>query len=242
MATNIPPHNLGELCDALIALVDGPEARDARTCSSTSRARTSRPAAQIAQQQAGAPRDLRDGPGRGPRPRRVEARGAASAAAQQIVITSIPYTVNKRTLVDEDRRPDPRAEAAAAGRRARRVDRRRAHRARDQEGRRSRAGDGVPVQAHAAADELPRQPDLPGARPTNPEVGAPAAARPQGDAPLLPRLPLRGGHAGGSSSSSRELQKRHPHPRGLREGLRRARRDDPHHPQVRRQGGRGARS
>ena len=99
-------------------------------------------------------------------------------------------------------------EAAAAARRARRVDRRRAHRARAQAGRRSRAGDGVPLQAHAA-----RRPNfhvnLTCLVPTeNPEVGAPAAARPQGDAAPLPRLPLRGRHARASSSSSPSCKRR----------------------------------
>jgi DNA gyrase subunit A len=28
MATNVPPHNLGELCDALVALIDDPELSD----------------------------------------------------------------------------------------------------------------------------------------------------------------------------------------------------------------------
>jgi len=37
-----------------------------------------------------------------------------------------------------------------------------AHRAGDQEGCRPRSGHGIPVQAHAAAVELPRQHDLPG--------------------------------------------------------------------------------
>ena len=53
------------------------------------------------------------------------------------------------------------AQAAAAARRQGRLDRRRADRARDEEGRRPEDGDGVSVQAHAAADQLRRQPDLP---------------------------------------------------------------------------------
>lgn len=36
MATNIPPHNLGELCDAVVALVDDPELSDeVRLCINT---------------------------------------------------------------------------------------------------------------------------------------------------------------------------------------------------------------
>ena len=44
MATSIPPHNAAELCDAALFLIDNPK-RAAARCSSTSRARISRPAA-----------------------------------------------------------------------------------------------------------------------------------------------------------------------------------------------------
>ena len=44
MATNIPPHNLGEVIDATMALIDDPRSRSTN-CSTSSRARTSRPAA-----------------------------------------------------------------------------------------------------------------------------------------------------------------------------------------------------
>ncbi len=77
----------------------------------------------------------------------------------------------------EDRRGRPRAEAAAARRRARRVDRRTCASCSSSSGTPTRAGDGVPLQAHAAADELPRQPDLPGAD-RQPGGRRAAAARP----------------------------------------------------------------
>ena len=44
MATNIPPHNLGEVVDAIVAMIDNPTSTSSG-CRSTSRARTSRPAA-----------------------------------------------------------------------------------------------------------------------------------------------------------------------------------------------------
>ena len=44
MATNIPPHNLGEVCDAVSYLIEHPDASLDRSWSS-SPARTSRPAA-----------------------------------------------------------------------------------------------------------------------------------------------------------------------------------------------------
>ena len=60
-----------------------------------------------------------------------------------------------------DRRSRPQPQAAAAARRQGPVDRGRAHRDRDEEGRRREDDHGVPLQAHAAADQLRRQPHLP---------------------------------------------------------------------------------
>ena len=45
MATSIPPHNLGEVIDACVALIDEPELNARAACSSTSRAPTFPPAA-----------------------------------------------------------------------------------------------------------------------------------------------------------------------------------------------------
>ena len=47
MATNIPPHNLGEVIDACIAHLDNPEIIDRRAVPDRARARISRPAAMI---------------------------------------------------------------------------------------------------------------------------------------------------------------------------------------------------
>ena len=91
-----------------------------------------------------------------------------------------------------------------------------------------------------APDQRAGQPDLPGAD-GQPGGRPPRAAQPQGLPAPLPRLPLRGGHAA-PPLRSRRAQPPHPHPRGLRQGLRRARRGHPHHPQVRGQGRRGATS
>ena len=45
MATNIPPHNLDEVCTALVKLLDDPELSSACSSAARSRGRTSRPAA-----------------------------------------------------------------------------------------------------------------------------------------------------------------------------------------------------
>ena len=45
MATSIPPHNLGELCAATIALIENPDSAGPQPCSNSSRVRISPPAA-----------------------------------------------------------------------------------------------------------------------------------------------------------------------------------------------------
>ena len=55
MATNIPPHNLGELIDACCALIDNPELTIAADHGDTCRVRTSRPAASSSAATASAP-------------------------------------------------------------------------------------------------------------------------------------------------------------------------------------------
>ena len=55
MATNIPPHNLGEVIDACVALIDNPGARHRRADRASSRARISRPAASSSAAPASAP-------------------------------------------------------------------------------------------------------------------------------------------------------------------------------------------
>ncbi len=55
MATNIPPHNLGEVIDATIALIDDPQLDYLRADAVHARARTSRPAASSSAAPASAP-------------------------------------------------------------------------------------------------------------------------------------------------------------------------------------------
>ncbi len=103
------------------------------------------------QQQGRAARDLRDRAGRASgcaASGRSSERQARRRAHRHHVDPLRGHQVGAGRA---DRRGDHRQEAAHAGRRARRVDRRRPHRARAQAGRRPGAGDGVPLQAHAAA-------------------------------------------------------------------------------------------
>ena len=94
MATNIPPHNLREVIDATIAFIDDPAiAVGGRSCT-TSRARTSRPAASSSGAQG-----IRDAYETGRGRVRVRAQGAHRAAVgtgkEAIVVTELPFQVKK---------------------------------------------------------------------------------------------------------------------------------------------------
>ena len=233
MATNIPPHNLGEVCTALVKLLDNQEltTRAAVPLGQGPRLPHRRPDPQLARRAEG---DLQDRQRRDPRCAPPGRRPATRTRRSRRSTSPASLRGRQGDAGRAHRRDRPRPQAAAARRRARRLDRRRAHRARDEEGRRPEDGDGVPVQAHAAADQLQRQPHLPD--PDRERGGRPAGApRSEGDALALPALPPRGRHRALEHELA-ALREAHPHPRGLREGLRRARRDPPHHPQVGRQG------
>ena len=156
MATNIPPHNLGEVIDATLHLIDNPDATVRR------------------------PDAVRQGPRlpdrrADPRPGRASSTPTAPAAArssmravaeieedrkggQRIVVTELPYQTSVEVIGAEDRRarerPARSRASATSNESAGRHDRPR-HRA---EARRQRAGRAQPpLQAHAAADELRRE-------------------------------------------------------------------------------------
>jgi len=99
MATNIPPHNLGEVCDALVALIDAPdlEVKDllkhvkgpdfptgGELLSSRAELRTAYETGQGALRLRGQYKE------------ETLPRGK-----RQVVVTSIPYTVNKATLIEQ---------------------------------------------------------------------------------------------------------------------------------------------
>ncbi len=155
-----------------------------RSSSSASRARTSPPAARSSTPRRSCARSTR------PARARVRVRGEykleeLKRGGQQIVITSIPYAVNKSTLVAkigdivrERKLPlvvDVRDESTKDVRIVLEL----------KKEARPRAGDGVPLQEHAAADELQRQPHLPRPQRGEPRGRHAAAAGPQGDPPYF---------------------------------------------------------
>ena len=162
MATNIPPHNLGEVCDGAASRCStNPDLTAAQLVPLRSRGPTSRPAARSSNARASSARSTRRA-GRDQAPRHVGSEAPTSNGRRSISSRRSPTGSNKATLVERI------GELIGKGKVPQLVDvqgpqhRRRPDRARAEAGRR-RQGDGVPVQEHAAADQLQRQPDLPAA-------------------------------------------------------------------------------
>ncbi len=153
MATSIPPHNAEELCNAVLHLIKHPNATIDKLVEFV-------PGPDfptggiIVEPRASILEAYKTGRG-GFRLRARWEKEDTGRGTYQIVVTEMPYQVQKAKLVEAHRRADQREEGAAAGRRARRVGRDRAPGARAQEPRhRSRAADGEPVQADRARDPL----------------------------------------------------------------------------------------
>jgi DNA gyrase subunit A len=98
MATNIPPHNLREVVDACVHLIDNPDATvdgpDA------ARAGPGLPDGRLHLRHGRDPRGVRDGP----RPRRHAGEGAdrgAGRRAPRIIVTEIPFMVNKSRMIEQ---------------------------------------------------------------------------------------------------------------------------------------------
>jgi DNA gyrase subunit A len=95
MATNIPPHNLGEVCDALVYLVDNPEAPvDAL---SNFVKGPDFPTGGVILGEDGIQSAYATGRGR----IIVQAKAYVDHARRQIIVNEIPYQVNKAALVEK---------------------------------------------------------------------------------------------------------------------------------------------
>jgi DNA gyrase subunit A len=98
MATNIPPHNLGEVCTALVKLLDNPD------LSSVQLSRYIKgPDFPTGGQMLNSLEELKDIYKTGSGAIRLRAtweEGPVTRGSKTIYITSIPYTVNKATLVE----------------------------------------------------------------------------------------------------------------------------------------------
>ncbi len=98
MATSIPPHNLGEVCQALLKLLDNPDLSTAQLCRWV-KGPDFPTGGQILNSADEIKEIYRTGSG-AVRVRGTWELGDATRAGQTIFITSVPYMVNKATLVE----------------------------------------------------------------------------------------------------------------------------------------------
>jgi len=99
MATNIPPHNLGEICAALLKLIEDPEIKEYQLVANDA---IRGPDFPTGGQVLNTRDELREiyKTGQGPiKMRATWEKGPVTRAAQMIYITSLPYGVNKSELV-----------------------------------------------------------------------------------------------------------------------------------------------
>ena len=98
MATNIPPHNLGEVCTALFKLLDNPDLSSVQLCRYVKG-----PDFPTGGEMLNSPDELKQIYKSGSGAIRLRAtweEGPVTRAGKTIYITSVPYTVNKSTLVE----------------------------------------------------------------------------------------------------------------------------------------------
>ncbi len=98
MATNVPPHNLGEVCTALVKLLDNPDLSSVQLCRYV-KGPDFPTGGQILNSSDELKEIYRTGSGT-VRLRATWEEGRRHAHAQTLYVTSIPYTVNKSALVE----------------------------------------------------------------------------------------------------------------------------------------------
>ena len=220
MATNIPPHNLGEVIDATLALIENPELTVADLMEFVPA--PDFPTGALILGRSGARKAYHEGRGSviiRARTRIEEVRGGRTA----IIVSEIPYQVNKATMIERiaelarDRKHRGHRPRPGRERPLRRARRRRAPPRRD-----ARRGAEPALPLHAAADELRLQHAGAERRPAG-------GARPQALPHRLHRLPRGGGRPPhrlrapqGARAGARPLR-----PRRRRRQRRRGGGDDP---------------
>ncbi len=101
MATNIPPHNLYELCGALLKVLDDPEIKDYQLVANDAIMGPDFPTGGRILNTRDELRDLYKTGGGSIRLRGEWAKGPSTRGAKTLYITSVPYTVNKSVLVEQ---------------------------------------------------------------------------------------------------------------------------------------------
>ena len=97
MATNIPPHNLGEICDAIVYLIDHPEATTERLMRLVQG--PDFPTGAIMRGKKGIVDTFTTGRGRMIMEAKTEFEEVRNGR-EQIIVTELPYQINKATLVE----------------------------------------------------------------------------------------------------------------------------------------------
>jgi DNA gyrase subunit A len=98
MATNVPPHNLGEVCTALLKLLDNDELSSVQLCRYVKG-----PDFPTGGQILNSAEELKDIYKTGAGTLRLRAtweEGPSTRGGRTLYVTSIPYTVNKAALVE----------------------------------------------------------------------------------------------------------------------------------------------
>ena len=97
MATNIPPHNLGEVCDAIVHLIDHPEAATERLMRYV--IGPDFPTGAIVRGRKGIVDTYTTGRGRIIMEAQAEIEEMPRSNREQIIVTELPYQVNKANLI-----------------------------------------------------------------------------------------------------------------------------------------------
>ena len=222
MATNIPPHNLGEVIDATMHLLDHPDATPDDLMEFV-KGPDFPTGAQI-MGRAGLVSAFRTG--RGSIKMRAKAEIEETAkGGERIVVSEIPYQTSVEQIEETDRGAREREDhRGGPGDPQRALTRHHPTGDRAEEGRSGERPAEQPLQAHAVADDLLGQ-----LRRTR-RRRSPHVEPARGPGPLR-RAPGRGDHPS-LAVPARQGAPPCPHRRGLPEGTRPDRRDHRHHPCV----------
>ena len=205
MATSIPPHNVAELCDAALHLIAHPKA-EVEALLNFAPGPDFPTGGVIVDDRASIAETYRTGRGGF----RVRARWSSEDTGRGgwvVVVTEIPYGVQKSRLIEQLADAGDRTQGVPAGRRARRIHRGRARRARAaQPHGRSGDDDGAAVQAQRARGAHLRQPQRAGRRRDaarhRPGRGVAAVARPSPRRAHPPLAPIAWRRSSGVSNCS----------------------------------------
>ena len=221
MATNIPPHNLGEVIDATVHLIDNPDATPDDLMQFVKG--PDFPTGALILGRAGILDAYRTG--RGSIKMRAKAEIEETKRGNVIVVTEIPYQTSVGSIAGKIAELVNARELDGHPQRQRRVGQGQdpaRHRA--QARRQRQRGAEQPLQAHAAADELRREHGGPGRRRAPHAEPGPGAAG-------LRRAPGRGHHPA-HRVPAEEGPRPGPHRRGPAQGARHDRRHHHAHPRL----------